>query len=234
MNNRSAYITEIFSSIQGEGIFVGAKQIFVRFRDCNLTCGYCDEPRRSMGKKYNPGSLMRAVQNICEKRGEHHSVSLTGGEPLCQAEFLKAFLKLLRRSGIKTYLETNGTLPEELEKVIDLLDIVAMDFKLPSSTGGRAFWDEHKKFLKIASRKKVFVKAIVTAGTIPADVKKAISIIKGFRGRIPFILQPVTPLKKTGKSVNNKRLLEFMEIGIANKLDDIRVIPQMHKIMGIK
>ncbi|MCX5679043.1 MAG: 7-carboxy-7-deazaguanine synthase QueE [Candidatus Omnitrophica bacterium] len=234
MSKESAEITEIFSSIQGEGIFAGAKQIFVRFKACNLACSFCDEPRDAAGEIYTPASLMNEIRLLTEKKGPHHSVSLTGGEPLCYTDFLSSFLPLLSKSGRKSYLETNGTLPGELARVIDLIDIVAMDFKLPSSTGERAFWGEHLEFLKIASKKKVFVKAIVTPETTAEDIRQAVSIIKNLNKHVPFILQPATPVKKSDKEVDTGTLLEFMEIGIDNDLEQIRVMPQVHKIMGIK
>lgn len=39
-----AYVSEVFSSIQGEGKLLGRRQIFVRFSGCNLNCNYCDTP----------------------------------------------------------------------------------------------------------------------------------------------------------------------------------------------
>lgn len=234
MSKKKAEITEIFSSIQGEGIFAGAKQIFVRFKACNLSCSFCDEPKDASGNVYTPASLASEIKLLTGKKGKHHSVSLTGGEPLCYADFLASFLPLLRKAPMKSYLETNGTLPGELARVIDLIDIVAMDFKLPSSTGERAFWNEHLEFLKIASKKMVFVKAVVTPETTAEDIRQAVSLIKSLNKHIPFILQPATPVKKSDKEVDNKALLEFMEIGIDNNLEQIRVMPQVHKMMGIK
>ncbi len=234
MSKTNAEITEVFSSMQGEGIFAGAKQIFVRFKACNLSCSFCDEPKDVSGKIYTPASLADEIELLTEKKGTHHSVSLTGGEPLCYADFLASFLPLLRKAGKKPYLETNGTLPGELASVIDLIDIVAMDFKLPSSTGERAFWREHLEFLKIASKKMVFVKAVVTPEPTAEDIRQAVSLIKSLNKHIPFILQPATPVKKSDKEVDNRLLLEFMEIGIDNRLEQIRVMPQVHKMMGIK
>ncbi len=234
MHKASAEITEIFSSIQGEGLFVGAKQIFVRFKDCNLSCGFCDESKDARGKAYTPAELINEIRLLAEQNGMHHSISLTGGEPLCHANFLSHFLPLLRKESGKSYLETNGTLPHELSRIIDLIDIVAMDIKLPSSTGERGFWEEHLEFLKIALKKMVFVKSIVTPETTPDDIRKAVTLIRSLGKDIPFILQPVTPVKASDKGVDNKILLEFLEIGIENKLECIRVIPQTHKMMGMK
>lgn len=234
MNKLRAGVVDIFSSIQGEGVFLGARQIFVRFKECNLKCAYCDEPRDGKVTEYTPLELLSEVKYIELSNGPHHSVSLTGGEPLVYSEFLKSFLKLLKKSGMTTYLETNGTLPRELDKVIDLVDIVAMDFKLPSSTKERAFWGEHLEFLRIASWKKVFAKVIVTEGTTKADIARAVELVKKIKGNIPFVIQPASPVKKEDKVPTSDMLMKFVEIGLKHDVDNIRVIPQIHKKLGVK
>lgn len=234
MHNQKAEITEIFSSIQGEGIFLGAKQIFVRFKDCNLNCVYCDEPRHVQAKEYSHLDLMSEIKFLELSKGPHHSVSFTGGEPLLYAEFLKGFISALKKTRFKIYLETNGTLPDELLKIINLVDIIAMDFKLPSSTGEKAFWRPHLEFLKVAARKKVFVKAVVTPNTTAGDIRKAIALVRRVKGNIPFILQPATPVRAHDRDVDKDMLLKFLEIGVKNNLENIRIIPQIHKIINVK
>lgn len=234
MNTKKAEVAEIFSSIQGEGIFLGARQIFVRFRKCNMACVYCDEIKNPVSKEYTPIELMGEVKFLELSKGPHHSVSLTGGEPLLYAEFLKPFLKLLKKEALKAYLETNGTLPDELRKVVDLVDIVAMDFKPPSSTLDKAFWNEHLRFLKIATRAKVFVKVVVTPKTLKRDIERSVEIIKKVRGDIPLILQPASPVKPSDRDVSKDAMLRFMEVGFRRKIDNIRVIPQIHKMLNMK
>jgi len=230
-----AEVTEIFSSIQGEGIFIGAKQIFVRFKKCNLNCRFCDEPKDLEAKRYDPLGLAKEIRRLDTERGPHHSVSLTGGEPLLYWDFLKIFLKLMKKDrNFKSYLETNGTLPHELSKIIDLVDIVAMDFKLPSSTGEAVYWREHADFLRIASKKKVFVKAVVTAETTKEDVEKAVQLVKKAHKNIPFIIQPVSPIKPDDKVIGREKLLGFLEAGSRNNINNMRVIPQIHKILEVK
>lgn len=229
-----AEVTEIFSSIQGEGIFLGARQIFVRFKRCNLACVFCDEAKDARAKEYTALELMSEIKFLELSKGPHHSVSFTGGEPLLYADFLKVFLPGLKKKRFTAYLETNGTLPDELAKVIDAVDIVAMDFKLPSSTGEKAFWDFHREFLKIASKKKVFVKAIVTPKTTAADIQKAITLIKESRKNVPLILQPAAPVRAGDRNIDKNRLLKFLEIGSKNHLENIRVIPQIHKMLNVK
>ena len=234
MGKLKADIVDTFSSLQGEGVFLEARQIFVRFKDCNLKCVYCDEPRCGRIKEYTPIELMNEVKYIELAQGPHHSVSLTGGEPLLYAEFLAEFLRMLKRAGLTTYLETNGTLPRELDKVIGSVDIVAMDIKLPSSTKEKEYWREHLEFLRIASWKKVFVKAVVTGNTTKADMKRAVELVKKIKGNIPFVIQPASAINKDEKELADEALMKFMEIGLKHNVENIRVIPQIHKKMGIK
>lgn len=234
MHTVKAEITDLFSSIQGEGIFVGAKQVFIRFRQCNLACAFCDEPWRHEPRSLTAAELVTEVRSLDLHKGPHHSVSLTGGEPLMYAGYLRVLLKLLRKDGLRGYLETNGTLPDALAQIIDLVDIIAMDFKLPSSTGLAPFWDEHEKFLKVASERNVFVKIVVTPKTTREDIERSIDIIKRLKKDIPLVIQPVTPRTPAEKPVDSGRLLEFLEIGAKNRIVGMRVIPQIHKMLGVK
>ena len=72
-------IRESFTSIQGEGPYVGQKQLFVRFCGCNLKCKYCDTdfvPEKS--RDYSVDELVKEINSS----GEVFTISLTGGEPL--------------------------------------------------------------------------------------------------------------------------------------------------------
>ncbi len=226
-----AEITEIFSSVQGEGLYLGVKQIFVRFKRCNLKCTYCDVPPDLPSIEYSVSGLMDEIRACEAKDGPHHSVSLTGGEPLLYADFLQEFLRVLKGGGIKVYLETNGTLPQELAKVIDLVDIIAMDFKLPSSTLEGSCWSAHGEFLKVACEKEVFVKMVLTGRTTEEDVGKAIALVKAADKAVPLILQPVHSERD---AVPVDRLFSFLTLASQKGLKSVRVVPQVHKIVGVR
>ena len=234
MKTKTADIVEIFSSIQGEGVFLGVKQIFVRFKDCNLNCCFCDEPRDVPAKKYSVENLIDEIKFLDKTHGPHHSISFTGGEPLLYAEFLVEVLGPLKKIPLRSYLETNVTLADELLKVVDLIDIIAMDFKLPSSTKEKEFWKSHLEFLKLASKKKVFVKAVVTHETACSDIEKAVSLVNSVDKNIPLILQPAAPVKSIGRSKNNGAIMGIINAALQNRLGDIRIIPQAHKRLGFK
>jgi len=242
------HLVEIFSSVQGEGPYVGIRQIFVRFAGCNLHCAYCDtdykfypsfrvedEPGTGIfSHRANPVDVETTVEIIKSFNiGKNHSISLTGGEPLLQTGFINRLIGLLKDTGLKFYLETNGTLPDELSGLISQIDIISMDIKLPSAAGNREMWDIHREFLRIASRKKVFVKVVVTGETSESEIIKVCEIIKSVHSMVPLVIQPVSAHRGyTGKSPSLAKLMKMQELAL-DFVPDVRVIPQTHKILGL-
>ncbi len=223
---KKAKIIEIFSSIQGEGLYVGEEQLFVRFYGCNLNCSFCDESKKSYFSEYTETDLIQKI--ITEARGK--TISLTGGEPLLQADFLKEILPTLKENTLKIYLETNGTLKDNLLKVLEYVDIISMDLKLPSSTGLRSYWKEHSDFLKEAIKKEVFVKSVVTPSTNLSDIEEAIALVKNIDKNIPFIIQPVS----YNNSIEKVDLLPTFFDRAKKDLGVVKIIPQVHKILGVR
>ena len=227
----NAKILEIFSSIQGEGKYVGVKQVFVRFFECNMHCAWCDTPA-SIGdtsRNYQEMTLEEVVQHISRLWQNCHSVSLTGGEPLLQKDFIKQLLPVMKKFRMPAYLETNGILPQELTEIIDDIDTVAMDVKLPSSTKEKPYWQEHADFLKVARRKDVFLKAVITVDTTQEDVAKAVDIITSIDRKVLLILQPNTYELKDGVVA---KCVEYQNYCLKH-LSHVRILPQMHKFMKI-
>jgi organic radical activating enzyme len=219
-------ISEIFESIQGEGLYLGERQLFVRFFGCNLNCKFCDT-KLNRFFELEPQDLFKKIKL---RPSGFHSISFTGGEPLLQKDFLKEILKLTRSKEFKNYLETNGTLCDALEEVIDYLDIVAMDLKLPSSTGQGDFWPAHSRFLEIASKKEVFVKAVVCCSTKEDDLRQGLELIKEKNKSAILVLQPNSFEKSEALT---EKLKNFKDICRKENITAC-VIPQMHKIIAIK
>lgn len=216
-------IKEIFASIQGEGPYIGYKQLFVRFCGCNLNCNYCDtEFGASESKKYSAEELA----NIIKENLDCHSVSLTGGEPLLNVNFLKEFLP---KCELPIYLETNGTLYGELAEVIDFVTYVSADIKLPSCTGLKPLWTEHDKFFNIASKKNLFAKVVFGKDVTDDEIKHACELCKKYD--IELILQP----KMNGIMPEVKS--DFMEKVLNEALKyykKVRLIPQVHKFINVQ
>lgn len=247
-----ARLVEVFSSIQGEGVLVGHRQVFVRTYGCNLRCTYCDSPEtlKESGTPARcrvetvPGSwTFHTIENPVPAEtlteivrgylGEpHHSLSITGGEPLLHAAFFEQWLPQVRVLGLKVFLETNGMLPGHLRRLLPLLDTVSMDFKAPSATGLTAeeTLRRHREFLEAAQAVNVYGKLVVTPGATEDELTAVVETIAAVNPSIPLILQPVTPFGYEPKTVSPATLLHFHALA-SRRLREVRVIPQTHKMM---
>lgn len=242
----AAYIEEIFSSVQGEGLYIGTRHVFVRFSGCDIRCRYCDTPaahrsnitcrvQKSISSLecyeiQNPVSdddLSRCCMGLRPAGPGKFWLSLTGGEPLLQKDFLVSWLPRIRPN-FHVYLETSGIHHQAMIEVRELIDTVSMDFKLPSATGLRPFWEEHERFLEASIGKDVFVKAVVTADTLDSDIDHCIKLISEIDDSVPLIIQPAS-----GRlAPSPQRLLGLQESGLRH-LMEVRVIPQIHKILDL-
>lgn len=250
MSTTEAHIFEAFSSIQGEGLYVGDRQIFIRFLMCNLHCDYCDSsdclvPSKTFRVEETPGKrdfkvynnpvsvdqMSELIDQFNKTKGLHEHVSLTGGEPLLQVDFIKNLAPKIKEKGLKVYLETNGTLPERLSEVIGLVDTVAMDVKLPSIAGTEDMLSAHKKFLEIAFNADVFVKIVFGKSSKPVEIENASKMIAEVDPEIPLVLQPVTPTKEIKLGPTPEQSLLFHSIAKRN-LKFVKVIPQTHRLFG--
>lgn len=217
-------IREIFTSIQGEGPYVGYKQLFIRFCGCNLNCSYCDT---DYGTDNSIEYTVEKLINIIDNNTDCHSVSLTGGEPLLHTDFLKELGKKCI-SKIPLYLETNGTLPDKLAEVMDYITHISADIKLPSATGLKPMWEEHEEFFKIGVQKEIFAKVVFDNNINDFEIHKISHLCKKYC--IELILQPM--MRGNLPTINSVFMQEVL-----NKCLKIhpntRLIPQVHKFIDI-
>lgn len=247
-------LVEVFSSIQGEGMLVGHRQVFVRTYGCNLRCTYCDSPETLKESgipprcrvEETPGAwVFRQIPNPVRSEvltsivkgylsAPHHSLSITGGEPLLHARFLEQWLPEVRALGLKVFLETNGLLPDHLRRVLHLIDYVSMDLKAPSATGvdEEDTWRTHREFLEAARAVQVYGKFVVTPHTTDLELDAGLELLAAVDRSIPLILQPVTPFGQERKPVSPARMIE-LHARAARRLAEVRVIPQTHKMMQL-
>lgn len=142
---------EVFASYQGEGLFAGEPQVFVRLRGCPLRCSWCDTPG-SWG--LDPRSTARIAvaapaqvrrepshatpfQAACwiaqAEGGAQRTISVTGGEPLMWPEFVRGLREMV--GARRVHLETAGAHPRSLARVIDRVHHTSLDLKLPADLG---------------------------------------------------------------------------------------------------
>lgn len=238
-------IIEIFSSIQGEGKYVGCRQVFLRLEGCNLNCTYCDTDSKAgthpncvveegAGTYHlvpypNPISPERAAELVALAAAgvPHQALSITGGEPLLHASFIRA---LAPHVHLPLYLETNGTLYAELKKCIDCVAGISMDIKLPSVTA-HPVWDAHVRFLEIAKVKDTWIKIVVAAESPDSEIDTAVRLVADTAPETMLILQPVTPCGGCMKP-SSEQLLKWQETAL-RRLANVRVIPQTHRMMDM-
>jgi len=223
-----ARIAEIFYSLQGEGPYIGTGCAFIRFSGCNIKCRFCDTKTEDFSE-YTIAELIKAVNKLIDKH-KPEFLSLTGGEPLLASDFIYDFLKKAKFKKRFVYLETNGILHQNFVRLKRYIDVVAMDIKLPSSIGTGSFWAEHEQFIKACFSKELIVKAVITLSTRSSDINRAVSLIKKLDKNISFVLQPnyrEVSAELIARCIDFKRLAK-------QHLRNVRVIPQMHKMLGIR
>lgn len=226
MTNK-AKIIEIFSSIQGEGPYIGVKQLFIRFSGCNLQCDFCDTNQEFNASclEFTPEELRDHIQDFDLRT--IHSISLTGGEPLLWTDFLQEFLPLVDN---KIYLETNSTLKNNLERIIDYLDVISADIKLPSASGVEGSFAIHDEFFKTAKKydKEIFAKVVFDANILDDEISHCLKLAEKYN--LPLVLQPKTVEGKI--PMEPEKILEIFNKFLDN-YPNVRLIPQVHKYLGV-
>ncbi len=209
-------VVEKFVSINGEGKRAGQLAAFVRFKGCNLRCGYCDT--KWANDKNAPFTYMtdREIFDYVKHTGVKNC-TLTGGEPLLQ-EGMEALLRLLSENkDLSIEIETNGSI--DISPFRDISDRISftMDYKQPSS--GMEGYMCLSNFNILKSRDTVkFV-----SGTME-DLERAKEIMEKYklRGKCGVYISPVFG------SIEPSQIVEFM---VSNKMNDVNIQLQMHKFI---
>jgi len=240
-NKTRARVSEIFTSIEGEGIFVGRKTLFIRFSGCHLKCRWCDTKYAlpiDSGTDYQIDEIKVLI--IKELQPFTYKVNFTGGEPLLQTEAvieLADFIK--KQTNLKTYMESSCFDSELFSKVLPYIDICKIEFKTDDS---KVVEDEEYdnlilneiKCLELAvqSNKATYIKIVVTNSTNLESFKNLVyNISKKIKASdiLGFIIQPSFAIDQP--TVN--KLLDTYDI-VQPMFPEVRIIPQLHKEIGAR
>lgn len=200
-------ICEIFHSIQGEGLDMGAPTVFIRTSGCPLRCKWCDTLYAfSEGEEMSIDEILTKVGSYGESR-----VCVTGGEPLEQKDIFTLLERLLEQ-GYFVSLETSGALPIEDMPCVENLRVV-LDIKCPSSEMHEKMDFSNIELLGPADELKFVI-------SDRKDYDYAKDIISKYKPIGQIIMQPVW----------GNDLKELVDWVIKDRLN-ARVLPQLHKII---
>ena len=201
-------VTEIFPSIQGEGLRLGESTLFIRLSGCNLKCPFCDTKYAwKEGKEYSIEQILDKVRKI-HHRFPARWVCLTGGEPLLQK--IEGLVHALKSEDLKIQVETNATIYQPLP--VDWYSISPKPEKY-------VFCPEYRT-------KAREVKIIVTKDL---DYKTVHHLRKEFPDQTPLLLQP-----QSNKKWSMLRGISLLRQALKSGLQNIRISVQLHKIYSLR
>lgn len=230
---------EVFTSIEGEGTLYGTKTLFVRLAGCPFTCFYCDTVEAlpvDSGTEYDIEAACALVERSLQPNT--YKVNFTGGEPLMQADAVAEMARHVRSKGVPTYLESSCFDSGRLARVLPQIDLLKVEFKTRDSKFVDArhypkLMENALECLRLAasSGKKPYIKVVVSSGTTKKDMAElAERIHEDVREEdlSGFVIQPTYGVAEPDLD----HLLQLH--GAASRyLKDIRVVPQLHKLIGV-
>lgn len=190
---------------------------------CSFRCSFCHNPELVLPKKFPPLNNMEEefFQHLSRRKGKLEGVCITGGEPTIQPDIIE-FIKKIRQMGFLVKLDSNGSNPQVLGKIINekLVDFIAMDIKNCPAGYGRAIGIDFdikkiKKSVKMIMESGInyeFRTTVVPGIHNEADFEKIGKWLKGAKSyflqeyREGHILDPKLRKLTSGKSLDLKKI----------------------------
>lgn len=220
-------INSIYRATEGEGVFLGRPQIFVRYQGCAIGCINCDSKDTWEFDKETGINVEEILDRVHSEghNGSIKNVSITGGDPLhpSHVPHVLALVKALKERGYFINIEAAGT--RVVDEIFDLVDYISFDMKTPS-TGVKT---PIKNIQKMNSqyKGKFQLKAVVSDRTdfdAVMDAFKTLSVSESALN-FPWVL---TPCFNNEEAFPMKRFIDVIDWNEQNGAH-FRVIGQQHK-----
>lgn len=204
-------ISEIFYSLQGEGLQIGLPTVFVRLFACDLRCSWCDTMYAVEGRDFSEVSLQEVIAEV--SRWDCNRVCITGGEPLIQREEVSELAERLIEKDYSIVLETSGhKMPPDVFWTQN--SIISMDCKCPGSGMHERMDFSLYPQLRPSDQLKFVIRD-------EEDYVYARGVIQDHDIKAHIIFQPAGGV---GIGWITERVMK-------ERLSRVRVLPQLHKII---
>lgn len=237
---KTVRLSEIFTSIEGEGILLGTKTLFVRLAGCPLGCHWCDTSYAIPMESGEAHSIVEAKELISSSLQPYtYKVNFTGGEPLAQHDAVIELAQMVREKGVKTYLESACYDSARFGKVLPHIDICKIEFKLSdadavdSALYANLLRNELECLrLALEAKKPTYIKIVVTNSSKLSEFEDLVRTI--FELARPddiagFIIQPSSSIQQP----TLEKLFGFYD-SVYPYYNAVRIVPQMHKAIGVR
>lgn len=142
---------------------------------CNFRCPFCHNPELVLPELFQETIAFEDILQFLKKRvGLIDAVEFTGGEPIIQQDIKEKIMRI-KELGFLVKLDTNGSLPEALGEVLNLVDYIAMDIKAPL--------EEYSEFVRAKVDTEAIKLSIKTIMDGAKDYEFRTTLIKGFHDR---------------------------------------------------
>ncbi|MBT7766909.1 MAG: 7-carboxy-7-deazaguanine synthase QueE [Bdellovibrionales bacterium] len=219
-------INSIYLGSEGEGIWIGTPQIFLRLQGCSLHCSNCDSKESwsfEQGEQLAPTEVVQQVLEMAQTPSGHpiKRLSITGGDP-DDPRHLPDLLPLigqLKRAGFYLHLESSGSRVEH--SLFDHLDFISIDYKLPSTGVTTELATLKEMAHHYAGRFQV--KSVV-------ESEDDFATLLAVREELPVVDFPwvITPAYNRGEEFPRQRFLTIFQLNLEHG-GPFRVIGQQHK-----
>ena len=228
-------VIELFGpTIQGEGMVIGRKTMFVRTAGCDYQCAWCDSAftwngtEKQQVKMMEPQEILNALIEAGGDRFNH--ITITGGNPALIGEPMGRFIDLCHEQGYQIGLETQGSRMQEWFYSIDDLTVSPK----PPSSGMQIDWDVLDDIVVRLSQRKVHFSLKIVVFDEP-DIAFAASVFARYPQVTQQFLQPgnahVNDLGDISEHLLD-RLKWLFEVAIQEPaLNAVRVLPQLHALV---